>query len=72
MAIYTYQVDHGEENPSVGAKDKVNGGKLLAFSFENTITKNTEARERLEHLMWDASDIGEESLSKLQKIMESL
>ncbi len=39
MALYTYVVDHGKDNPAVGAGSKVNGGALQAVMFDDALAK---------------------------------
>ncbi len=39
MNYYTYVVNHGDENPAIGAETVINGGKLQAVMFDDAITK---------------------------------
>lgn len=45
--IYTYQVDHGEEAPSIGAKTIINGGECQSVAFYNLIDEHSEMQELL-------------------------
>lgn len=46
--IYTYAVDHGDETPSVGLYTEVNGGKVIACSFNDQFEQNEKARNLIE------------------------
>lgn len=39
MSIYTYVVDHGKNNPAIGADTEVNGGKIQAVMFDDALAK---------------------------------
>jgi len=49
--IYTYEVDHGNESPSVGAGTEINGGKVTAISFTAQLNDNDKAREIIEDML---------------------
>ena len=72
MAIYTYEVDHGNESPRIGGADKVNGGKLIATAFSPYITQATEAKEKLRHYLFANDKIDKEVYDKILEIIEPL
>ena len=39
MATYTYEVDHGDDNPRVFAGMDLNGGKVTAVQFDSALTQ---------------------------------
>lgn len=39
MAIYTYEVDHGDNSPEITAGMELMGGKLVAVEFGPKITE---------------------------------
>lgn len=45
MSIYTYVVDHGNENPAIGADTKVNGGKIESVMFADGLKRLEELEE---------------------------
>ena len=45
MSVYTYVVNHGNDNPSVGASTEVNGGKLESVMFDDALKKLEEFEE---------------------------
>jgi len=49
--FYTYEVDHGNESPSVGVGSEVNGGKVTAVSFTAQLESNNKAREIIEDML---------------------
>lgn len=51
--IYTYEVDHGDEAPSVGAGTIVNGGKVTTICFDGQLSKNQKAHDILESIFED-------------------
>lgn len=62
MSIYTYVVDHGNNNPSVGAGTEVNGGKLQAVMFDDALLKLEQMEEFLNNLR-DETSLNEVRLS---------
>ncbi len=50
MSIYTYVVDHGNDNPAVGASTEVNGGKLQGVMFDDALAKLEAVEEFLSSL----------------------
>ena len=65
--IYTYEVDHGDESPSIGAGTEVNGGKVLAFSFTGQLGNNNKAYEILDSI-FDENEVGDDVREKLLEI----
>ena len=47
MSIYTYVVDHGKNNPSIGAGDKVNGGAIQSVMFDDGLKRLEDAEDFL-------------------------
>ncbi len=39
MAIYTYEVDHGDDSPAINAGMEVNGGKVTAVQFDSALAR---------------------------------
>ena len=69
MAVYTYQVDHGNSSPSVGAKTEVNGGQLQIVSFSPALDNCTKARDIIDSILWEFEhDIPDEVIEKLNEI----
>lgn len=50
MTVYTYEVDHGEESPKIGADTRCNGGKVTAVCFDAALPKLEKAEEEIENL----------------------
>jgi hypothetical protein len=47
MAIYTYEIDHGEEEPRIGANTKIEGD-IVAVQFEPVFERLERAEAALE------------------------
>jgi len=47
MSIYTYVVDHENDNPVIGTGDVINGGKLKAVMFADALKRLEEIEEFL-------------------------
>lgn len=50
MSIYTYVVDHEKEDPTIGADDVINGGKLKAVLFGDALAMIEETETFLKEL----------------------
>ena len=72
MAIYTYEVDHGDESPRIGAGDKINGGKLTSVVFDSYISNAVEVKEKLEEYLFESDDIDREVFDKIMEIIRPL
>ena len=49
--IYTYEVDHGNEAPSVGVGTLINGGELVGVSFTGQLSDNMKASELIDDIL---------------------
>jgi len=47
VAIYTYEVNHGDNVPRVGAGMNISGDPVTAVEFGSTIEKNEKLRSAL-------------------------
>ncbi len=56
MSLYTYVVDHGKENPTIGADDVINGGKLQAVQFDDALARLEEIEIFLNTLRDETKD----------------
>lgn len=56
MSIYTYVVDHGNRNPSVGIDTEVNGDRCITVAFDDYVKKADDLREFLEKLRDETED----------------
>ena len=55
MSVYTYVVDHENNNPVISAGDVINGGKLQAVMFDDALLRLEEAEAFLEKLRDDTT-----------------
>lgn len=55
MSIYTYVVDHGNDNPAITAGDVINGGKLQAVMFDDALKRLEDIEEFLAKLRDETS-----------------
>ncbi|PCI62009.1 MAG: hypothetical protein COB35_04835 [Gammaproteobacteria bacterium] len=62
--IYTYEVDHGDKAPSVGASTEINGGKVTAVCFTAQLENNQKAHEILQGIL-DDDDLCNDTYDKL-------
>ena len=69
--IYTYEVDHGEEAPSVGYGTEINGGKVIAVAFTDQLSNNQRAQVIIESLLEDEFfyDVVIDKLEKIQALI---
>ena len=50
MAVYTYEVDHGDNPPRVYAGMTLNGGTVTAVQFDAALAENERMAERIAEL----------------------
>jgi len=55
MSIYTYVVDHGNDNPAIGAGVKINGGDLQGVMFDDALQRLEDVEEFLAKLRDETS-----------------
>ncbi len=52
MTLYTYVVDHGEDDPIINALTKINGGEIHSLAFGNSLAR-LAAHEEFVAMIYD-------------------
>ena len=65
--IYTYEVNHGEDKPSVCHGKEINNGKLVSVCFDAQLSNKCKAHELLDDI-FDNEELDHIVYKKLQAV----